>query len=129
MKKQNTKLARQKREAEEPPSFPTLGLVAEDARFAPLRELLQPVAEAPVTELSEELRGLLRRKAGERLDLLLASFFAACDLRAREMERKRAHLAAGESQGEQQSMFFLFLHLLLHGSERREHHGWGHSSH
>jgi hypothetical protein len=35
-----------------------------------------------VTELSEEVRGLLRKKGGDQLDLLLAAFFAACDARA-----------------------------------------------
>ena len=43
----------QKREAEEPPAVPTLGLVAEEERFAPLRELIQPVRLTPVNELGE----------------------------------------------------------------------------
>ena len=104
MKKQKTKQASagQKREAEEPLSLPTLGLVAEEERFAPLRELLQPVAGRPVNELSEELRRVLRKKAGDDLELLLVSFFAACDVRAREIERKRA---TAESQGPQQRSF------------------------
>lgn len=135
MKKRNKNLARQKREAEELPSFPTLGLVAEEEDFAPLRGLLQGVAGRPVNEFSTEMRDILRQKAGEGLDLVVASFFAACDARVAEMERKRARLAARESQGEQRKSFQLslrsvlfvgrFLHLLLHGSERREHCGWG----
>ena len=63
MKKQKAKQASgagQKREAEEPLPPPTLGLVAEEERFAPLRELIKPVAATPVNELSEELRGVLR---------------------------------------------------------------------
>ena len=110
MKKQKTKQASgtgQKREAEEPLPMPTLGLVAEEERFAPLRELLQPVAGTPVNELSEELRGVLRKRAGDDLELLLVSFFAACDARAREIERKRAHVATGEeSQGESDASVF-----------------------
>jgi hypothetical protein len=103
MKKQKTKQASgagQKREAEEPLAMPTLGLVAEEEDFAPLRGLLQPVAGRPVNELSEALRGVLRKKAGDDLELLLVSFFAACDARAGEIERKRAHVASEESQGE-----------------------------
>src|ERR1700679_2857812 len=99
MKKQKTKEASGaglKREAEEPLPMPTLGLVAEEERFAPLRELLQPVAGTPVNELSEELRGVLRKRAGDDLELLLVSFFAACNARVGEIERKRAHVATGE---------------------------------
>ena len=108
MKKQKTKQASagQKREAEEPLSLPTLGLVAEEERFAPLRELLQPVAGTPVNELSEELRGVLRKRAGDDLELLLVSFFAACAARVGEIERKRAHVATGEeSPGKQRFSF------------------------
>jgi hypothetical protein len=104
MKKQKTKHAstRQRREAEGPLPVPTLEQVAEEEDFAPLRGLIQPVARRPVNELSEELRGVLRKKAGDDLELLLVSFFAACDARAREIERKRAHVASGEkSPGKQ----------------------------
>ena len=105
--KQKTKQGTgQKREAEEPLPMPTLGLVAKEEDFAPLRGLLQPVAGRPVNELSEELRGVLRKKAGDDLELLLVSFFAACAARAGEIERKRAHVATGEeSQGERRFSF------------------------
>ena len=103
MKKQKTKEASgggQKREAEEPLPMPTLGIVAEEKRFAPLRELLQPVAEAPVNELGEDLRRDLRGAVDESLHLLLSAFFGACDARAGE--RKRTYVGSGEeSQGEQ----------------------------
>ena len=117
MKKQKTKQASagQKREAEEPLSLPTLGLVAEEERFAPLRGLLQPVAATPVNELSEELRRVLRKKAGDDLELLLVSFFAACDVRAREIERKRAHVGTGEkSPGKQRKRLFFSVCFALH---------------
>jgi hypothetical protein len=112
MKKQKTKQASgagQKREAEEALSVPTLGQVAEEEDFAPLRGLIQPVARRPVNELSEELRGVLRKKAGEDLELLLVSFFAACDARAREIERKRARVGSGEkSPGKQRRERLVF---------------------
>jgi len=128
MKKQKTKEASgvgQKREAEEPLPMPTLGSVADEERFAPLRELLQPVAGTPVNELSEELRGVLRKRAGDDLELLLVSFFAACDARAREIERKRAHVGVGsgeESQGERCTRFFF----VSAGVFRRREAHWSH---
>ena len=128
MKKQKTKEASGaglKREADEPLPMPTLGLVAEEERFAPLRELLQPVAGRPVNELSEELRRVLRKKAGDDLELLLVSFFAACDARAREIERKRAHVGVGsgeESQGERCTRFFF----VSAGVFRRREAHWSH---
>jgi serine/threonine protein kinase len=61
--------------------FPTLSQVAEEARFASLRDLIEPVGEAPVNELNEELRGALKKHAGDKLELLLVSFFSACDAR------------------------------------------------
>jgi hypothetical protein len=104
--KQTTKQASgvgQKREAEEPLPFPTLGLVAEEQDFAPLRDLLRPVAGRPVNQLGEELRAALKKRGGDDLELLLLSFFAACDALAREVETKRAHVASKEeSQGKQQ---------------------------
>ncbi len=123
MKKQKTKQASgvgQKREAEEPLPLPTLGLVAKEERFAPLRELLQPVAVTPVNELSEELRGVLRKKAGDDLELLLVSFFAACDARDGEADRKRAHVATREeSQGEQRLLFVSRVFAMLSDVPRR----------
>jgi hypothetical protein len=41
-----------KRTAQEAIYVPTLGQVAEEERFAPLRELIRFVANRPVTELS-----------------------------------------------------------------------------
>ena len=109
MKQQKTKQASgtgQKREAEEPLPMPTLGLVAEEKDFAPLRELLQPVAGTLVNELGEDLRRDLRGAVRESLRLLLSAFFGACDARAREIERKRAHVATGEeSPGKQRFSF------------------------
>jgi len=105
--------AGQKREAEELLlDMPTLGLVAEkDEDFAPLRGIIKPVAGRPVNELGEDLRRDLRGAVHESLRLLLSAFFGACDARAGEIERKRAHVASGEElQGERR---FCFLFLLL----------------
>ena len=91
-----------KRGAEEEQRVPTLGEVAEDEDFAPLRELLEPVANRPVNELGEDLRAALKKRGGDKLELLLASFFGACDARAEEAARKRAHVASEEhSPGKQ----------------------------
>ncbi len=104
MKKQKTKQASgvgQKREAEELP-LPTLGLVAEEERFKPLRELLQPVAVTPVNELGEHTKTALRKVCAGQAALLLETFFDACDARAGEAARKRANVVSGEeSPGEQ----------------------------
>jgi hypothetical protein len=65
---------------------PTLGVVAEEARFAPLRELLEPVKGRPVTELGAELRAGLLEDAGELSKptvRLMQAFFGACDARAK----------------------------------------------
>ncbi len=100
----------QKREAEDALPVPTLGQVAEEEDFAPLRELLQPVAGRPVNELGEDLRRDLREAVQESLRFLLSAFFGACDARAGEIERKRAHVATGEeSQGEQRREHILCL--------------------
>ena len=89
-----------KRGAEKDVDVPTLGQVAEDKDFEPLRELLKPVERRPVNELSEELRAALKKRGGDELELILLSFFAACDARAEEAARKRAHVAS-ESPGKQ----------------------------
>lgn len=106
MKKQKTKQASgsgQKREAEEALPVPTLGQVAEEERFAPLRGLILPVTGTPVNELGEDLRRDLREAIQESPRFLLSAFFGACDARAGEIERKRAHVASGEeSPGKQQ---------------------------
>ena len=110
MKKQKTKEASGaglKREAEEPLAPPTLGLVAEEERFAPLRELLQPVAGTPVNELGEELRAWLKAEAAKSGQLPVAlALIDACNARVGEIERKRAHVATGEeSPGKQRFSF------------------------
>ena len=101
-----------KREAEQDLSpVSSLGEVAEKARFAPLHELLEPVKDTPVTELSVGLRAKLEKKAGEQLELVLEAFFAACDARAEEVARKRPNVGSDESvQGEHQRfpLFFRF---------------------
>ena len=114
MKQQKTKQASgtgQKREAEEPLPMPTLGLVAEEERFAPLRELLQPVAGTPVNELGEELRAWLKAEAAKSSQLPVAlALIDDCNARVGEIERKRAHVAtADESQGERRWTFFVVL--------------------
>lgn len=110
--------AGRKREAEEPLlDMPTLRLVAEkDEDFASLRKIIHPIAGTPVNELSEELRGVLRKKAGDDLELILVSFFAACDTRARETERKRTHVTAGEESPRKQRHECLFFVSLLLGA-------------
>ncbi len=114
MKQHKTKQASgtgQKREAEEPLALPTLGQVAEEERFVSLRGLLQPVALTPVNELGEHTKTALRKTSPAETALVLESFFDACDARAREIERKRAHVASGEkSPGKQRRerlVFFL----------------------
>ena len=100
----------QKREAEEDlVSVPTLGEVAEEADFEPLRKLLEPVKNRPVNELSAGLRSKLEKKGGEDVELLLESFFAACNVRVEEVSRKRAHVAF-EEEAEGKLLFcFVFL--------------------
>jgi hypothetical protein len=73
------------------------------------------VENAPVNELSEKLRSKLEKKAGKKWDLLLGSFFDACDARAEEATRKRAHMASEESSPgkQQQWLCFFFFSLSL----------------
>ena len=87
-----------KRAAEETIDVPTLGQVAEVNRFEPLRHLISSVKDAPVTELSLEVRDVLRKKGGNQAELLLAVFFAACDARAADVGLKRANVE--KSSGE-----------------------------
>ena len=88
--------------------MPTLGLVAEEKDFAPLRGLLQPVAGRPVNELGEELRAWLKAEAAKSGQLPVAlALIDACNARVGEIERKRAHVATGEeSQGESDASVF-----------------------
>jgi hypothetical protein len=83
----------QKRTVEEAIPIPTLGQVAEQERFAPLKDLISSVAATPVNELGEDLRASLRKKVGEDHELLLASFFGACDALVEDTATKRAHVA------------------------------------
>ncbi len=69
--------------------------MAEEKRFESLRELIRSVADMPLTELSEEVRGVLREQGSDQR-LLLATFFAACDARARDAATKRAHSVPDE---------------------------------
>ena len=104
-----------KRGAEEDLDVPTLGQVAEaEEDFAPLRQLLEPVKNRPVSEFGKGLRSKLEKKVGEELDLLLEAFFAACDARVSEAAHKRVHMASKEhSPGKQQRwLFFLSLFFL-----------------
>jgi hypothetical protein len=91
-----------KRAAEETIDVPTLGQVAADEDFALLREIIRPVANRPVTELSNEFRGVLRQKGGDQAELLLEAFFAACDARASDVGLKRANIE--KSSGEPKTL-------------------------
>lgn len=82
-------------------ALPTLGLVADEDDFAPLRGLLQPVAGRPVNELMSErgegLRSWLQEEAGKISQLPVAlAFFAACGVQVEAATRKRAHIGSGE---------------------------------
>src|SRR5262245_38215813 len=106
MNKPKTKnYTRRKRGAEEDLSAPTLGQVADEKRFEPLRELLGPVALTPVNELLSEggegLRNWLEEEAGRIGQLPVAlAFVAACSVQAEAAAMKRAHVASGkESPG------------------------------
>jgi hypothetical protein len=82
-------------------ALPTLGEVAKEEDFAPLRELLKPVAKRPVDQLGADLRGLLLKRGGQDHELLLGSFFGACDAAVRSAEeRKRARIGEGDKAGE-----------------------------
>ena len=121
-KKQKTKGASgagQKRGAEEALSLPTLGHVAEEGRFAPLRELLQPVALTSVNELLSEagngLRNWLQEEASKIGQLPVAlAFIAACGVQAEAVATRRAHVGSGEeSPGKQRRERLLFLFVSL----------------
>ena len=86
----------QKRDAEEVFRVPTLGQVVAEDGFGPLRELIQPLAPRPVSEVSDGMRTALLKRGGEQLELPLHAFFSACDAHVREIERKRAHVDAGQ---------------------------------
>lgn len=107
--------SQRKRGADRDLSSLTLGQVAAEARFVPLQVLLEPVKDTPVNELGEDLRAALKKRGGDELELLLASFFGACGARVEEEARKRAHVASEEhSPGKQWrkcsfSLCFLFL--------------------
>ena len=90
--------------------MPTLGQVAKEERFAPLRALLQQVDETPVDQLGADLRVLLLKRGGHDLELLLGSFFGACDAAADQ--RKRARSGGGGDEGEWFMFFLVFVALL-----------------
>ena len=105
---------------------PTLGHVAKETRFDPLRNLLEQVKDTPVNELSTGLRSKLQRKAGEELELLMESFFAACDATVRRMEtaQKRPRYSNNSEEGtdvgeclqETFDLSFFETYLFRHGS-------------
>ena len=96
MKKESWK-GGQKREAEgRLEAVPTLRKVAEEERFDSIRELIRPIEATPVSELSEGVRTALLKKGEEGLELVLQAFFSAFDAHVREIERKRAHVDAGQ---------------------------------
>ncbi len=75
-------------------AMPTLGQVAVEARFASLRPLLATVADAPVDQLSPELRDWLKAEAATPGCFPVAlAFFAACDAAQASMAEKRARVA------------------------------------
>ena len=108
--------AQRKRGADRDVDVPTLGQVAEDEDFQPLRELLKRGERRPVNELGQDLRAWLKEEARKIALLPLAlAFFGACDARAEEAAHKRAHMACEEhSPGKRWrkcsfSLCFLFL--------------------
>jgi hypothetical protein len=107
---QNTKgVVSQKRGAEDAFSLPTLGQLAEQEDFEPLRALLSPIAGRPVNELLSEgggaLRNWLQEEAGKVGQLPVAlAFFAACGVLVDAVTLKRAHVgfedkSSGKEQG------------------------------
>ena len=54
---------------------PLLGDVAKQARFQPLRELLEPAEDTPVDQLSNQLRAELLEGEAKPTKVLLASLF------------------------------------------------------
>ena len=104
--KESARGSERKRGAEEDLELvPTIGDVL--AEFPSIGHLfLDEVKRRPVNELSEELRAAFKRRGGDEFELLLLSFFAACDARVEEAAPKRANVAfEEESFGEQ--FFFL----------------------
>jgi hypothetical protein len=93
----------------------TLARVAEEEDFAPLRDLLMPVAKRPVDQLLQEsqegaqLRDILLEKAKQaNLAEKWLSFVVAC--RAAAEQRKRAHMGDGSDEGDhERSCASLFL--------------------
>jgi hypothetical protein len=84
----------QKRTVEEVIPIPTLGQVAEQEDFAPLRELIRPVAGRPVNELGEELKVWLKSEAVKIGQLPVAlAFLDSCTARVENIATKRAHVA------------------------------------
>ena len=81
-----------------PRAVPTLGDVAQDEDFEPLRGLLQPLMNRPVNELSEGLRAQLRQDEDKPTKLRLEAFFAACEARAQEAAPKRSRVAFEEEE-------------------------------
>jgi hypothetical protein len=92
---------------------PTLGHVAKETRFDPLRNLLEQVKDTPVNELGEDLRAWLKEEA-QRLQLvpLVAAFLGACDAAIRRLEtarkRPRYSNSSEEERGKFSFFFFLF---------------------
>jgi hypothetical protein len=97
--------------------LPTLGHVAKETRFDPLRNLLEQVKDTPVNELSAGLRTKLQQKVGEELGLLMESFFAACDAAIRRLEtarkRPRHSSSSEEEPGESSRIFYFFLNFFF----------------
>jgi hypothetical protein len=87
--------------------IPTLGDVANETDFESLRSLLDPIKNRAVTELSEELRVALKKRGGDESELLLLSFFAACDAYTKAASLKRPNVSSDESApGENQLLLF-----------------------
>ncbi len=84
--------------------MPTLGQVAEEEDFSPLRELLATVMNRPVHQLGGALRGgLIEDAAAMGAVRLMQSFFDACDAAARAAERRtRARSGGGGDEGERE---------------------------
>jgi hypothetical protein len=82
----------QKRTVEEAIPIPTLGQVAEQERFAPLKDLISSVAATPLNELNKESKDALTTLAGEKHKFLMIFFLAACDAFVEDAATKRAHV-------------------------------------
>jgi hypothetical protein len=91
---------------------PTLGHVAKETRFNPLRNLLEQVKDTPVNELGEDLRAWLKEEAQRhQLVPLVAAFLGACDAAIRRLEtaRKRPrHASSSEEEPGESSRIFIF---------------------